>query len=649
MAQEISWRPPTGDIPTNPGVYRFFDGNGRVLYVGKARNLRARLTNYFGPLHALHERTRKMVTTARNVRWVIVGSEMEALQLEYTWIKEFDPPFNVQFKDDKSYPYMALTMSEEYPRVMITRGRHRKGDVYLGPYTKVWAARETVDELLKVFPMRSCSPAIFKTARRTNKPCLLGDIGKCSAPCVGRVSADEHRRIADDFLNFMTGKDQSYLRQLRRDMEAASTALEFETAAQLRDKVAALEHVLQKSAVVLSSTTNADVVGLAMDSFTACIHVFIVRGGRIRGVRNWHVDLELDVAYDHLASSAIQSLYGETNEIPREILINTEPEEAETLARWLTDRTSHNVTIHVPQRGSKKAVTETADANAASALKLYERRRSSDYLVRSQAMSDIQTALQLDEAPLRIECFDISHLGGEDVVASMVVFEDGLAKKQDYRKYRIEHARDDTDAMNQVLTRRFQRLTRLQDAPPSDGDMPVTSQPPSGNITADADSDTDGVVSKRRESFRYRPNLLVVDGGLPQVHAAMAALKKVGINDLAVCGMAKRLEEVWIPNQEFPVILPRNSEALFLLQRVRDEAHRFAITFQRNTRTKRMQSDLIEVPGLGKKRALELLKAFGSLNAVLAATPEELTAVDGIGPALAQTVLQWGAHKKSVS
>lgn len=622
MAQEFDWRPPTGDIPTNPGVYRFFDASGRVLYVGKAINLRSRLTNYFGPLRALHERTRRMVTTARNVKWVIVGSEMEALQLEYTWIKEFDPPFNVQFKDDKSYPYVAMTMGEEFPRVHITRGKRHKGDVFLGPYTKTWAARETVDDLLKVFPMRSCTKGVFNSARRNNKPCLLGDIGKCSAPCVGRVTPEQHRKIADDFLAFMTGHDRTYSRELKQKMQQAASDQEYEMAAEYRDKLLAVQHVLQKTAVVLSEDTNADVFGVKADNFTASVHVFIVRQGRVRGVRNWYVDLELEVSAAELSRQALLAMYGDDSEIPREILVDTMPDDSGLVTSWLSEKRGKPVHIHVPERGKKHAICATAVDNATAALQLYQRRRSADFLVRSEAMKNIQDALGLAEAPLRIECFDISHLGGEDVVASMVVFEDGLPKKADYRKYHIAHTTDDTESMRQILTRRYSHLN---------DPLPKVS---------------DDAVSQKSEdpsafSFRKRPNLLVVDGGLPQVHAAQAALAAIGQQDIAVCGMAKRLEEVWVAGEEYPVILPRNSEALFLLQHVRDEAHRFAITFQRNTRTKRMHTELTGVPGLGETRALKLLRKFGSVGAIANASAEQLCSVEGVGPKLASEVLAW--------
>lgn len=625
MAPREQWRPQRGEIPTDPGVYRFTDSAGRVLYVGKANNLRNRLSNYFQPLHSLHERTRRMVTTAQGVEWTVVGSELEALSLEYTWIKEFAPPFNVKFRDDKTYPYVAITLADRVPRVMVTRTRGIPGARYFGPYTKVWAVRETVDLMLKAFPMRSCGESTYKRAQATNRPCLLGDIGKCAAPCVGRVTPEEHRSIALDFASFMAGNDVTYVRGLKTAMAAAARELDYESAARIRDQVGALETVLAKSAVVLDDDTDADVFGIAYDELAAAVQLFIVRGGRIRGVRGWVVDTELDVTMAELVDTVLQNAYDGTTTPAREIVVPAVPDDVNALQTILTERRREAgergaVVVKAAQRGEKAALAATVATNALGALVQYKTRRSGDFTARSQALADIQEALGLAEAPLRLECFDVSHFGGTNPVASMVVFEDGLPRKDQYRKFAIADARDDTDAVYQVLRR---RLAYLHD----EAALPTALIDPETGETA-------GV----RKSFHYRPGLLVIDGGQPQVAAAARALRDEGLNDIAVCGIAKRLEEVWLPDNEFPVILPRSSDALFLLQRLRDEAHRFALRYQRTTRSRDIRSRLSSIPGLGPARTTELLKHFGSVARLRAASVDELTAVDGVGPAIAQLV-----------
>ncbi|MFN4001126.1 excinuclease ABC subunit UvrC [Microcella sp.] len=624
MTPREHWRPKRGEIPTEPGVYRFTDGVGRVLYVGKAKNLRSRLSNYFQPLHSLHERTRRMVTTAQGVEWTVVGSELEALSLEYTWIKEFAPPFNVKFRDDKTYPYVAITLAERVPRVMVTRTRGIAGARYFGPYTKVWAVRETVDLMLKAFPMRSCSDTTYKRAQATNRPCLLGDIGKCAAPCVGRVTPEQHRGIALDFASFMAGNDEGYVRGLKSAMADAARDLDYETAARLRDQIGALETALAKSAVVLDDRTDADVFGIAYDELAAAVQLFIVRGGRIRGVRGWVVDTELDVTMAELVDTVLQNAYDGTSAPAREIIVPAVPDDASALQTVLTERRRDAgergaVIVKTAQRGEKAALAETVATNALGALVQYKTRRSGDFTARSQALADIQEALGLAEAPLRLECYDVSHFGGSNPVASMVVFEDGLPRKDQYRKFAIADARDDTDAVYQVLRR---RLAYLHDEAAS----PVAAIDPTTGEGAS------------RKSFHYRPGLLVIDGGQPQVAAAARALRDEGLDDIAVCGIAKRLEEVWLPDSDFPVILPRSSDALFLLQRLRDEAHRFALRYQRTTRSRDIRSRLSSIPGLGPNRTTELLKHFGSVARLRAASVDELTAVDGIGPATARLV-----------
>jgi len=605
----VSFRPATGDIPKDPGVYRFIDGNGRVLYVGKAKNLRARLSSYFVAPESLPEKTRRMVQSAADVNWTIVKSEFEALQLEFTWIKEFDPPFNVRFKDDKSYPYLAITMSEEVPRVLITRNRDRKGTKYFGPYTQSWAIRETMDTMLKVFPMRSCSSGIYQRAVQSNRPCLLADIGKCSAPCVGRISLEDHKKNAKQFGDFISSGDEKYIKELQVQMKDASTEQKYELAGKLRDDVAALETVLEKSTVVFTDQTDADLFGIADDELTAAVSLFKVRGGRIRGARGWVVDKEIERTTEDLIEYLLQNVYetlSGSNEIPKEVLVPELPSDSSQLAQWLTDKRGSSVSLRVPQRGDKRALAETASTNAKHALGLYKLKRTADFTARSDALAQLQKLLNLESAPLRIECFDISHLSGTGIVASMVVFEDGLPKKSQYRKFNIESSTDDTDSMFQVLTRRLKYLSEK--------------------------------VEEGENRFSYRPGLLVVDGGLPQVNAAKKALVEAGIGDIALIGLAKRLEEIWLPNSEFPVILPRTSEALFLLQRVRDEAHRFAITAQRKQRKSAIATELGEIEGLGDKRVNALLRRFGSAKRLRMATIEEISEVAGIGPKLGEII-----------
>jgi len=627
MAHREEWRPQRGEVPTEPGVYRFRDEAGRVLYVGKANNLRSRLSNYFQPLHSLHERTRRMMSSAQGVEWTVVGSELEALSLEYTWIKEFAPPFNIKFRDDKTYPYVAITLADRVPRVMVTRTRGISGARYFGPYTKVWAVRETVDLMLKAFPMRSCSDTTYKRAQRTNRPCLLGDIGKCAAPCVGRVTPEEHRGIALDFASFMAGNDVTYVRGLKTLMATAARDLDYETAARIRDQIGALETALAKSAVVLSDDTDVDIFGIAYDELAAAVQLFIVRGGRIRGVRGWVVDTELDVTLAELVDTVLQNAYDDESTPARDIIVPAVPDDVRALQAVLTERRRAAgergaVVVKSAHRGEKAALAETVAANAGGALVQYKTRRSGDFTARSQALADIQEALGLDVAPLRLECFDVSHLGGTNPVASMVVFEDGLPRKDQYRKFSIADARDDTDAIYQVLRR---RLTYLNDDLSA---VDESSRAEPGELAS----------ATARKSFHYRPGLLVIDGGQPQVAAAARALRDEGLEGIAVCGIAKRLEEIWLPDSDYPVILPRSSDALFLLQRLRDEAHRFALRYQRTTRSRDIRSQLSTISGLGPARSNDLLKYFGSVTRLRAASIDELTTVDGIGPATAALV-----------
>jgi excinuclease ABC subunit C len=611
------WKPKSSDIPTQPGVYRFLDDSGRVIYVGKAINLRQRLSNYFQPLRSLHQRTRHMVLSASQVEWTVVGSDFEALQLEYTWIKEFDPPYNVKFRDDKTYPYMVLTMADEAPRVMVTRNHRIPGARYFGPYPKIWAVRETIELMVKAFPIRTCSDSSYAKAMATGRPCFAGQIGRCGGPCSHKVTIEEHRAIVDQFATFMASHDRSVITRLHREMKEAAAAFEYEQAARLRDRIQALENVLEKSAVVLSDGVDTDVFGIEEDELAAAVQQFVVRGGRVRGVRSWVVDKELDVTTGELVEQMLETAY-ESEPPPREIIVPALPDDATALETWLAAMRPRGgaVELRTAQRGEKAAVLQTATLNAKQSLMLYKSRRSADYVSRTQALNDIQDALGLDAAPLRMECYDVSHLGGTNIVASMVVFEDGLPKKSEYRKFAITGYADDLESLHQVLTR---RLSHLED----DDIAGVEEEEPTG----------------QRKRFAYRPGLIIVDGGQPQVEAASGTLEELGIHDIPLCGLAKRLEEIWLPGNDFPVILPRNSEALFMLQRIRDEAHRFAITFQRAKRKSDIGSVLGEVPGLGPARVKQLLKHFGSVTRLRKATPEEITEVRGIGPSLAEAIV----------
>jgi len=642
MADPSTYRPAPGEIPLSPGVYKFRDAHGRVIYVGKAKSLRPRLSSYFQDIAGLHPRTATMVTTAASVEWTVVGTEVEALQLEYTWIKEFDPRFNVKYRDDKSYPELAVTLGEEFPRVQVMRGAHKKGVRYFGPYGHAWAIRETVDLLLRVFPVRTCSNGVFKRAQQVGRPCLLGYIGKCAAPCVGKVSAAEHQALAEEFCDFMAGRTGGYLRRLEQQMQDAAAEMEYEKAARLRDDIGALKRAMEKNAVVLADGTDADLLALAEDELEAAVQIFHVRGGRVRGQRGWVTDKVEDIDTPALVEHALQQLYGSgTEPVPREVLVPAEPGEA--AREWLTGLRGAQVDLRVPQRGDKKDLMVTVQRNAQQALALHKTKRASDLTTRSRALQEIADALELDSVPLRIECFDISHLQGEDVVASMVVFEDGLARKSEYRRFQIKgfEGQDDVRSMHEVISRRFRRYLREREqtgewAVPEDG---TAEDGTAEDGTAEDGEDTHKDETGRPRRFAYPPQLLVVDGGQPQVAAAQRALDELGIDDVALCGLAKRLEEVWLPGEHDPVVLPRTSEGLYLLQRVRDEAHRFAITYQRAKRSKRLTAgELDSVPGLGETRRQALLKHFGSLKKLRAATVDELCEVPGIGRRTAETV-----------
>jgi excinuclease ABC subunit C len=655
VADPSTYRPAVGTIPEQPGVYRFRDSSGRVIYVGKAKSLRQRLNSYFADPAGLHPRTQTMVFTAASVEWTTVNTEVEALQLEYSWIKEYDPRFNVKYRDDKSYPYLAVTMGDEFPRVQVMRGAKKKGTRYFGPYAHAWAIRETVDLLLRVFPVRTCSNGVFKRAGQIGRPCLLGYIDKCSAPCVGKATPEQHRDLAEDFCDFMGGKTERYVKRLERDMLQASHDLNFEQAARLRDDIQALSRAMEKNAVVLSDGTDADVFALADDELEAAVQVFHVRDGRIRGQRGWVVEKVEDVTTADLVEHLLQQVYGDANgdAVPREVLVPHEPPLLGEAEDWLSGLRGSRVEVRVPQRGDKRTLMETVARNAGQSLTLHKTRRAGDLTTRSKALQEIQEALDLPEAPLRIECYDISHIQGSNVVASMVVFEDGLARKSEYRKFTIkslkEGSSDDVASIREVITRRFRRYLGEKDeeAALAVGADPVTGEILDQTPSLEEDEAQPGVPAAidpqtgRPKKFAYVPNLVVVDGGAPQVAAAAAAMAELGIEGVALCGLAKRLEEVWIPEDDQPVILPRSSEGLYLLQRVRDEAHRFAITHHRQRRSTAMTvSELDAVPGLGPARKKALLAHFGSVKKLRLASVEAIASVQGVGPKVAQAVVE---------
>ncbi|MBG6218347.1 excinuclease ABC subunit C [Arthrobacter sp. CAN_A6] len=657
MADPTTYRPKTGEIPLNPGVYRFRDEHGRVVYVGKAKNLRSRLNSYFANPSGLMPRTRAMVFTAASVEWTVVGSELEALQLEYTWIKEFNPRFNVMFRDDKSYPYLAVTMGEKYPRVQVMRGDKKRDTRYFGPFYPAKAIRETVDTLLRVFPVRTCSTGVFRRAESTGRPCLLGYIDKCSAPCVGRISPEDHKQLAGEFCDFMSGEAKRFVTDLERKMAAAVAELDYESAARIRDDIAALKKVFERNTVVLAEDTDADIFAIKEDDLEAAVQVFHVRGGRIRGQRGWIVEKVEDMDAADLVEHLLQQVYGDassSNErIPREVLVPVMPSNEEQVLEWLKGLRGARVEVRVPVRGDKATLLGTVEQNAADALRLHKSRRAGDITTRSAALQELQEALDLPQPLMRIECYDISHVQGTNVVASMVVVEDGLPRKSEYRRFSItgDAARDDTASMYDVISRRFRNY--LAGKAPEATDTPATA-----GATADDDGSADvgdlqgalvdaavevpvadTTTPAPRSRFAYPPNLVVVDGGPPQVAAAARALADLGIDDIFVVGLAKRLEEVWLPESDFPVILPRASEGLFLLQRIRDEAHRFAIAFHRQKRGKSMTaSALDDIAGLGPAKRKALLKHFGSVKKLRTASLEELLEVPGVGPALAETV-----------
>lgn len=619
MSQIAPWRPAPSDIPTQPGVYRFVDGKGTVVYVGKAKNLRNRLGSYFVNPDRLIERTRRMVQTARSVDWTVVGSERAALQLEYAWIKQYQPEFNIRFRDDKSYPYLVVTVADEIPRVFLSRRKGIEGAKYFGPFSNSWALKDTLSTVLRAFPVRSCTQTVYRRAAKQNRPCLLGDIGKCAAPCVDRISPEEHKALALGLAAFMDGKDDRVLDELRYDMIQAAERLDFEKAAKLRDRIDAIETILVKNTMVLDEAIDADIFGIATDELHAAAHVFRVRAGRIRQARGWVLDGDQPLRAQDLVETLLRDGFDDSFPPARVVVVPSLPANDDIWTERLTEirrdtGEKGTVEIRVAKRGDLASLAETVRINARQTLQSFLSHRSSDVVARSAALAEIGDALGLVEAPLRIECFDVSHLGGDNPVASMVVFEDGLPRKDHYRKFALDAPRDDTAGIYEVVSRRIARLKGAVDDEQSSSDSPPT-----------------------KSGFSYPPGLLVIDGGLPQVNAARRALADQDM-DIPVCGLAKRLEEIWLPGADYPVILPRSSEALFLLQRVRDEAHRVALSYQRTTRKRSLKSELVDIPGVGESTANALLKTFGSVSAIRLADAEDLQRAPGIGAGLARAI-----------
>jgi excinuclease ABC subunit C len=594
-------RPVPSTIPDSPGSYQFKDAAGRVLYVGKAKSLRSRVMSYFST--GLSERTAQMVNTADSVEWIAVRNEVEALFLEYNLIKKHRPRFNIRLKDDKSYPYLAITLDEEWPRAMVMRGAKRKGVRYFGPFAHAYAIRETLDLLLRTFPIRTCTKGKFDRHVRLGRPCLYAHIEKCVAPCVGAVSHDQYMELVDDLISFLDGDTAPVLDRLDKQMHEASDELEFERAARLRDQIISVRKAIERQQMVDAKEEDYDLIGMVDDPLEASVQVFNVRKGRVVGRKGLVVDKVEDVGRPELVGRLLEQLYGDLqgSDIPREILVPEDPDDPELYQEFLGLQRGSKVRVRVPQRGAKRQLMETVTQNAGEAFARHKLKRASDHNARARALVALQDALQLPEAPLRIECYDISNLQGTEIVASMVVMEDGLPKRSDYRRFKIRHqpGQDDFASMEEVLTRRFRRYLHDRD---------------------------EGARSGKR--FAYPPNLVLIDGGKGQLGVAVRVLEELGLEDIAVASLAKRFEEVYVPGQPDPVRIPRDSEALYLLQQVRDEAHRFAITYHRQLRGKTMtRSALDDVPGLGPTRKARLLKEHGSVKRLRALGEDELVAI----------------------
>ncbi len=616
MDPRHQWRPESAEIPTQPGVYRFWDATDRVIYVGKAKNLRHRVSSYFTSRGHPHPRTELMLSTARRVDWVVVATEDESLLLEHTWIREFDPRFNVLFRDDKSYPFLAVTVADQIPRVTVMRGKRKRGVRYFGPYVNTRAIRETVDYLQKVYPVRSCSDGTLNRHQRLGRPCLLGDIGKCRAPCLGGELLARHQEDARSLVSFLASRPDDHIAAREDAMRQASARLDFERAARIRDEVAALRAALGKNTVVLGARVNIDLVGIGGDEFSFCAVVFHVRGGRIRGQRTFLVDRDGDRANEDMLGDLLTALYvtsdvelglADAGDLPpaRECLVAARPSVSDSVERLVSASRGTRFRVRVPQRGAQRDLLDTVEENARKALQLHTLKRSSDLISRSAALNELAAVLELAEVPLRIECIDISHHGAEATAASVVVFEDGAPRKGDYRNYSLADSADDVAAIRTVVRKRY------------------------GSVAS----------TQSKGGFRYDTGLLVVDGGRPQVEAARQELDGLGRPELPVVGLAKRLEEVWVPGHEYPVVFSRRSEALYLLQRLRDEAHRWAITHHRRRARARLTSSALDgISGVGPARRRQLLEHFGSLGAIAEASLDDLSGVPGIGPATARDI-----------
>ncbi len=610
-------RPPAGTIPDEPGSYQFKDADGRVIYVGKAKSLRQRLSSYFADPATLQLRTAQMVATAQSVEWICVRNEVEALMLEYSLIKQHRPRFNVRLVDDKSYPFLAVTTGDEWPRALVMRGTRKKGVRYFGPYAHAYAVRETLDELLRTFPVRTCSDAKLRRHQQLGKPCLLFHIEKCSGPCVGEVTPEAYQGYVDELIEFVEGDSDPVLRRLEAEMAAAAEAHEFEQAARLRDRLASVRQTVEKQQMVGDRDEQLDVVGVVEDELEAAAQVFHVRHGRVVGRNGFILDKVMDLTPEQTMAAVLDQLYGDEPVLgyPRHVLVPTLPEDAEVYEEWLGGMRGTKVGIRVPQRGAKRELAETVTRNAQETFTRHRLKRAADHNSRAKALHDLQEALGLPEAPLRIECYDMSHLQGSDYVGSMVVMEDGLPRKGEYRRFKVREVpgNDDFAAMEEVLTRRLRNYLEEQELPPGE-----------------------------RGRFAYPPQLLLVDGGKGQLGVAVKVLAELGLTDkIPVASLAKRFEEVYLPGRSEPVELPRGSEGLFMLQRLRDESHRFAISYHRQLRDKRMTRSVLDgIPGLGDTRRTKLVKQFGGVRAVQRASLEDLLAVAWLPDAVARTVYE---------
>ena len=608
----LSFRPPPGAVPEQPGCYLFSDGSGRVLYVGKARSLRARLASYFGAWEGIAERTRAMLESARHVEWMVVDTEAAALHLEWTLIQRHRPRYNIQFRDDKSYPELVLTTSEAVPRARVQRGPVPAGDRRFGPYVSASDIRQTLDLLLRVFPVRTCSDGVYERARRSDRACLLHHIGRCAAPCTGAVSHEEHRELVDRLATFLEGRTEQVLVDLAQRMQTAAEEQRYETAARLRDQLEAARRATARQQVVWPEDEDLDALAVHEDDLEAAVHVFMVRGGRLVGQKGWMVEKEPGMSRAQLVTSCLVRLYDDrAGDVPPRVLVPDRPDESESVEVLLAERRGGRVRVEVPQRGPRRAFLGTVEENARQAFQRARLKRAADLATRSAALDELRSQLDLPEAPLRIECFDISHLGGTEVVGSMVVFEDGLPRPAAYRRFKLRvDANDDPAAMREVVRRRFERLI-------TEGAGPL------------------GAEEGRRRSFAYPPQLVIIDGGPTQLGAALEGVADLPVDEVSFAALAKRFEELWLPGRDQPVVLPRGSEALYLVQRIRDEAHRFAITYQRARRTRSVRGSALEdVPGVGPAKRQALLKAFGSIAGVRRADDAALLAVPGISPTL---------------